>query len=388
MHRSGTSLLAAALECLGVVYGDRLIGPRADNPKGFWEDQDIVACNDALYAVLEGFSSSLGFDEQALLMAPECAELRRRIGELLDDRLASYSIFGIKDPRMPRLMQVWMALFEERGIEVDFVVPLRNPLSVAASLAARDRFPIGKGLLLWYEHMYRTLAFVRGRRAFFVDYDRFLGEALPVLRSVGERLNLTLNHSLFQRFTEEVIDANLRHSTFDETALAGHPDSFPALERLFSFTRRLASGAGMDTDAVCDSMVALDDDFAALWPLLRHCGAQDIELWNFWQKEGALTEWTRQLDAKVQHQGSIIESMSNTISDMETAAAQHWAQWQTERRWLESELAWYQAERQRLDGEMGSLDSRYRALLASSSWRLTAPLRKLRRIWDSALSRN
>lgn len=35
MHRSGTSVLSAGLEALGVEFGENLIPPRPDNPKGY-----------------------------------------------------------------------------------------------------------------------------------------------------------------------------------------------------------------------------------------------------------------------------------------------------------------------------------------------------------------
>ncbi len=42
MHRSGTSFSASLLQSAGLYIGQRLIGPRKDNVKGFFESMDFV----------------------------------------------------------------------------------------------------------------------------------------------------------------------------------------------------------------------------------------------------------------------------------------------------------------------------------------------------------
>ena len=48
MHRSGTSLLAKALEIFEYNFSENLMQPNSDNPSGFWEDIDIVELNESL----------------------------------------------------------------------------------------------------------------------------------------------------------------------------------------------------------------------------------------------------------------------------------------------------------------------------------------------------
>ena len=42
MHRSGTSVLSAGLQSMGVYLGDKLFSPESDNPKGNYENEKIV----------------------------------------------------------------------------------------------------------------------------------------------------------------------------------------------------------------------------------------------------------------------------------------------------------------------------------------------------------
>ena len=46
MHRSGTSLVAKCFEVFGYGLGETLMAASDDNPKGFFEDLDVVELND------------------------------------------------------------------------------------------------------------------------------------------------------------------------------------------------------------------------------------------------------------------------------------------------------------------------------------------------------
>src|ERR1700722_9316263 len=50
MHRSGTSALTGVLHHLGVALGERLMPTSPDNPRGYWEHNDIVDVDHRLMA--------------------------------------------------------------------------------------------------------------------------------------------------------------------------------------------------------------------------------------------------------------------------------------------------------------------------------------------------
>ena len=52
VHRSGTSVLAAGLEALGISLGRKSEWVNEDNPKGFFENQDITPFNERLLRFL------------------------------------------------------------------------------------------------------------------------------------------------------------------------------------------------------------------------------------------------------------------------------------------------------------------------------------------------
>jgi len=56
MHRSGTSMIAQLLNLSGIFFGDeaKLMPPHPDNPKGYWENLDLVEINESVLKSLGG----------------------------------------------------------------------------------------------------------------------------------------------------------------------------------------------------------------------------------------------------------------------------------------------------------------------------------------------
>lgn len=153
MHRSGTSALTRGLTVLGVSLGENLMPANAGiNAKGFWEDLEIVAINDALLAQLGLDWRSLGYfsgqhDWAALLRS----DIAVRAEAYVKEQAGLYGLWGVKDPRMTRLIPFWQEIFRRCGLSPVYVVAIRHPLSVSASLTRRDGFPAAYGCYLWLD---------------------------------------------------------------------------------------------------------------------------------------------------------------------------------------------------------------------------------------------
>ncbi|WEJ70755.1 hypothetical protein [Pseudomonas sp. PSE14] len=279
MHRSGTSLLSAALEGLGVEYGSELIGPAPDNPKGFWEDRVVVEINERMYQALGVTSSTLGVD-CTQMEAGTRWRFQLQIARWLKFRLSGEGVLGLKDPRMPRLIDIWSPVLDRLKVDYSLLIPLRNPLSVSASLTTRDGFSTGKGLLLWYEHMVRALRFAVGKRFVVIDYDRFLERPDAALGAIAAWLGLQADPQMLAWFRSQVFDPGLRHANYDLETLEQHTDSFPDLVRLYQILLALSSRHVRGAEQVLlGEIEQFDGRFADLLPLLRQCGRWDMELW-------------------------------------------------------------------------------------------------------------
>jgi hypothetical protein len=192
MHRSGTSALGGALECVGVSMGRHPLSPTADNPKGFYENAHICDLHDQ--SIMKGLKTSW----DAVLPLPVNCEANAIFTEFLPsaqkivlEDYAFLNIFGIKDPRMCLLYPFWKKALEDLGIAVFVILPYRNPMEVAYSLQRRNGFSLEKGLLLWAQHVLFAEFYSRENRRVFSGYDALLQNPLETLSRIEKRLRVT-----------------------------------------------------------------------------------------------------------------------------------------------------------------------------------------------------
>jgi hypothetical protein len=108
MHRSGTSATAGALAAAGFHLGDDLLEAGADNPRGYWEHAGVVAINERLLSALgrrwdDPRPMPAGWqDGEAAQSASD--DIARLLARLAQDRAP----WAIKDPRLCRLLPLWM----------------------------------------------------------------------------------------------------------------------------------------------------------------------------------------------------------------------------------------------------------------------------------------
>ena len=206
MHRSGTSLVAGILHQLGVHMGDNLIGPRPDNPKGFFEDERVVQINDWILQLCAGSwhrppsEEILQYDE-----FPYTGPLVE-IESYVQNRKDAHTHWGFKDPRLCLTIQLWTPYIREPK----FIVVWRNPLAIARSLEHRDKMDIGYALWLCNEYWRRLIKFIRfvpQDKVLHVQYEHFFDEhrdaQIEAMRKFVDRRNAS--------YDEDFIDKSLKH---------------------------------------------------------------------------------------------------------------------------------------------------------------------------------
>jgi hypothetical protein len=219
MHRSGTSALCGALDLLGVDFG-RFLMPATDaNKKGHWEHEEIVRIHDRLLSAL----GSCWDDDQPLpadwLERETTREARSKLTELLERDFAQSSIFGLKDPRMCRLVPLWLPIFQTLRIEPSFILVVRHPWEVAESLAKRDGIEHPKSHLLWLEHVVQAESATRGHTRSFVRYEEIMDEPVAILGELREQLGVNLRTpSEVETSLRQFLDPSLRHHQSPEKA--------------------------------------------------------------------------------------------------------------------------------------------------------------------------
>jgi hypothetical protein len=194
VHRGGTSLAAAALASLGVPFGDSLMEPDEDNPTGYWEDLDIVEFNNSILNALSMTWDSIGSVSTDQVDSLESAGFVQKGLSLLDDKFKKASVFGFKDPRTVRLLEFWRRVFVVFRCDVRFVLVIRDPVEVCASLTRRDGFDKEVGAAIWLEHMLPIAEMVDAAGLAIIDYADFTGN-----RKLAEKTMQSLMH--FSGFT-------------------------------------------------------------------------------------------------------------------------------------------------------------------------------------------
>jgi hypothetical protein len=296
MHRAGTSVVARGLQALGIDLGDRLMAAdQRMNARGFFEDVDIVGLDDALLGAFGADWKNLALLDAVDWRAPALSTLRAEARQLLEARLARSGQFGFKDPRAPRLLPFWQGIFAEMGVADAYVIAVRHPLSVIASLTARDALDVRRSGWLWLTHLLCALQYTAGRPRVVVDYDRLLAAPERELARMVTGLGLpasALTGEDVAAYTRDFVSRELRHAEhgaedLDAAAVA------PLVRDAYALTQRLArdeSGAG--SQATAAEIGALFGRLAALSPLLSYAGANERAADEVPRLEGELA-WAR-----------------------------------------------------------------------------------------------
>ena len=272
MHRSGTSAITRGLEVLGISLGDRLLPAESENnEKGFWEDIDITAFNVDLLAAMGHDWHTLAPIRPGELQSEAIAPLKLQAAQLLRNKLAGVDLFGVKDPRMARLMPFWQSVFEHLQLDVSYVVACRNPMNVARSLQKRNGFALEKSYLLWFEHMLQSMKHSAGARRIFVDYDLMLDQPQHQLNRIAQMLELpfSVDSQAFAEYSKEFLEGSLRHNAYApedlrfDSAVSAH-----ALQ-LHELLTDLASDRIKDDARIVEQVENLHRDLAGRYPEYR-----------------------------------------------------------------------------------------------------------------------
>lgn len=408
MHRSGTSALTGAVHELGAHLGGDLVPAAADNPGGYFENAAVVSINETLLLGLER-----GWDDPSPLPAEWLTgDAAIRAGEAIDVLLAAdFSEprwYVIKDPRLCRLLPLWMPRLERAG-PVDVVLALRSPDAVVASLVRRDRMWPDDALRLLLLHLTEAERSTRSHRRAVSDYDVLLATPESELRRLSTALDWPVAGSAPWAAATSLLDAGQRHHRADAVS-----DADPSLRAisLRLHTALLASG----NDVSCEDAALLGPEVDVAhggdernrglrWALLRerrrlHDSESGYrELGSAFQRvEQSALERLEALTLLDRCLGDTQQALSQAealalarLAELEALAREHDA--------LSHQLVGAAAEaavvaeanrgiRTDLEAQVASAEARaadlaanLQAVKASRSWRWTAPMRWLALRW-------
>ena len=323
MHRSGTSALAGLLHELGIAMGPSLMSGRADeNEKGFWEHEKIVSIHDRLLAHFgSGWSDPVPLPQDWFTrdFSRQCQD---EICRVLEEDFGSHPLWALKDPRMCRLMPLWMPVFDRLDINPLFLCIVRNPLEVAASLQRRDSLANDHALLLWLQYNLEALESTAGYRRRFLTFAQLLEQGAPLLEDIlrgclqqpsGQPPVAAAGAGMF-------LSSELRHHVVNDRSLNAVPETVSGLYRLLA--NAAASGAEMDEGEWQAVRGSYQESTQLLNPWLGLSGAlrQDLTSRNIafdalQQENEQLTRGLRHAEVLVQEREAHIQVLDKALQE-------------------------------------------------------------------------
>ncbi len=191
MHRSGTSAMTRVLSLSGCDLPAHLLDASDSNEAGHWESAPIVAFNDTLL-------ESAGSDwEDWTAVSPDwfassrADQYKSAATTLLEEEFGESRLMVVKDPRICRLLPFWLDVMTGSGYSPRLIIPVRNPLEVAQSIAARNGIDPYYNQLLWLRHVLESEADSRATPRFFCAYDDLLNDWQGLLKRAGRALGVS-----------------------------------------------------------------------------------------------------------------------------------------------------------------------------------------------------
>lgn len=281
MHRSGTSSLTRGLKVLGVDLGATLFdGIEGNNDKGFFEDIDVNNFNVELLGTLGRDWHSLEPIRPDELNSPVVQEFKLRAIQLLRSKINAFPCFGLKDPRITRLLPFWSSVFEHLKLRVSYLIAFRHPMSVARSLQRRDDFELEKGYLLWADHMLSGLRDTNGYERVVVEYDRLMAQPEQELQRIATvfKLGFDPEGKTLAEYKTGFLDSSLRHTEFQPEDLLVDPLAPAGTVELYQLLLALSEDRlGLDALETKLTVENLTLQLKNNYPILRFLDRKDIE---------------------------------------------------------------------------------------------------------------
>jgi hypothetical protein len=280
MHRSGTSAIARGLTVLGVELGDNLYPAAIDNPKGFWEDRDILEINEELLAIVGSASDQIGLFDRDMPNTNSVETLRIKAEKLIDSRCEEHAIWGFKDPRTARLLDFWQTVFGNLSCEVSYVIASRNPISIARSIHKRDGYEEERTFYLWLEYLIPAISKTNQSKRVIVDFDRLLENTELELSRVSQALELPPPKTLaLAAYKNEFLESRMRHTRFEAHELESYPLVPKQVVTAYDLLDKLASDR-VDSDSyeIANAFEILTSELLALSPVLEYSARQDKKI--------------------------------------------------------------------------------------------------------------
>ncbi|MGD8960728.1 MAG: glycoside hydrolase family 99-like domain-containing protein, partial [Desulfobacteraceae bacterium] len=233
---------------------------------------------------------------------------------------------------MPRILPFWQSVFAHLKVPVRYVIACRNPMSVARSLAKRDRFDLEKGYFLWLEHTICSLTRTADQNRIVVDYDRLMEDPALQLERMAQCLGVTFDPDgpEFDAFSRLFLEESLRHSRFHPEDVDLEKSAPPSAAALYKVLDGLAGDTVRFEDPEVVSLVdrisaLLDENYTALG-YMRACeerilsGLHQVAVRD--AQIGELTAAVSERDGRIADFQRLVSQRDNQVAELTGAVSE------------------------------------------------------------------
>ncbi|HLY57485.1 MAG TPA: hypothetical protein VKS60_18115 [Stellaceae bacterium] len=260
--------MARVLSIAGAALPKDLIPANPTNEAGHWEPIDVANFNDRLLAKLDSRWDSIFAPRRNRKGALPLSRYKAEAQQIIREQYGDETLIVLKEPRITLLIDFWEEVLRAEGFQCAFVIMVRKPEEVAASLKVRDQMERTRALLLWATYMSQADLLTRRARRMFCSYDRLLSEPEAVLDSIEETLEVDLPRRTVKSSAE--IDRFLRptlrhHASSDHVSINGE---LKPVGRLADYSFGLSLGDSPNEDVAALTQEWLRSLDALISPML------------------------------------------------------------------------------------------------------------------------
>jgi len=363
MHRSGTSATAKVFNILGAGLPQHLLGKGLFNAKGHWESARIVHHHNL---VLKEFGRNW-YDLRPIdvtdIQGEQRARLKARMKDLFEQEFSGQSISVIKEPRICRFASLYIEALQDIDVDVQCVIPVRNPLEVAGSLNKRNGFKTSYSVLLWLSYMLDAELATRHLKRSFISYEK-------LIESPGNQLERVLK-TLTLKFPNAVADALPEIKTFLSPQMKHHEFSAEQLNEN-PFTETLVQDAYSAFLMMCDAVHEESNAMNRQWK--SNLNQKQSELEGVQGIMSALkatsTKQAKALQSDLTQKQSELVGVRREMSVLQKASAEQVDALQADLAQRQSQLASYENKTIVFEGELRKLRERI-AVMSSKNTTLS-----------------
>jgi SAM-dependent methyltransferase len=244
MHRSGTSALTRVLSIMGAQLPLNVMRPGPGNETGYWEPEKLVLLHEALLANAESSWDDFRPLPKAAQTIIADIDMRTNLCNQITMDYGNSELFVLKDPRLCRLVPVYLDVFASMNITAKVIIPFRNPLAVVRSLAARSDMPLRTfryGSLVWLRHILDAEKTTRGIKRIIVNFEAFMQDWNTALTQITCALNIEwpTTNGLGEQEIHAFLKSELDHQSAGAEDLAAELQIPEFVKRAFSAFQQL-----------------------------------------------------------------------------------------------------------------------------------------------------